>query len=235
MTGIANTVSTTTNADYFSRRHEDDACEKNLQKHFNTVYKALGIKFDRTPEKFLQRQGCDLVMHTRNKSFIVDEKAASRYIDYDLRTFTFELSFKWRSKKGEWQETEGWFHDENKKIKTQYYALGYIRAPYENDNFNKIDRFEVVLISKERLWNYIRSLGYESANSLIQRFKLTPQTSYNGRYYVQLKGGMKLVYTSFYEESPLNLQIRKETLLNLASAIVVIEEGKTKIIRGFAS
>ena len=88
--------------------------EKILSKYLDNVYEKKKLKFKRVFDIYLQNQGVDLKIFVNSDEYLVDEKAQLHYLNLDLPTFTFELSYLKNSKL-----KEGWLLDRNKK--TQYY------------------------------------------------------------------------------------------------------------------
>lgn len=64
-----------------------------LSKYLDNIYQEKGIDFYRVFDLDRQHQGIDVVMIIRSDEYIIDKKAQLHYINRDLPTFTFELSY----------------------------------------------------------------------------------------------------------------------------------------------
>ncbi len=112
--------------------------------------------FERIHDKKRQFEGIDLILTHKNTglAFAVDEKAQLDYINDDLPTFAFELSYK---KAG--VAKKGWFYDADKK--TEFYSL--ITAIY-TDVPNMFTSCKITLVNRKKL---IDVLGQRGINELV--------------------------------------------------------------------
>ena len=90
--------------------------EKILAKYLDSTYSEKKIEFERIFDLDKQHQGIDLKIFVNSNKYLVDEKAQLHYINLDLPTFTFELSYLKNT-----DFKEGWLFDVKKR--TQYYFL----------------------------------------------------------------------------------------------------------------
>lgn len=94
--------------------------EKRLSGFLDALYDRHLTHYTHHREKNLSEQhsGVDVVFThlTSGQRYFIDEKAQLDYINEDLPTFAFELSYLKQSKR-----KKGWLFDPNKK--TQFYAL----------------------------------------------------------------------------------------------------------------
>ena len=198
------------------RIFQDKLEEKVLGEKLDYIYNQIGFDFKRTNEKNIQIQGSDLKFRYKGKEYFADEKSATRYFLKDLRTFSFELNFINKRK----EITDGWFVFD--KSITDVYIINYIRAPYNNNNFkDKLHSIETLFIGKEKINNYIKSLGFNSAKDLISIFDKAHKEGktkiHDGiESYFDLPGKIHLSKTIKYEERPLNVIISKDILTKLA-------------------
>jgi len=113
--------------------------------------------FERIETKELQLQGVDirLAIPTRKVQLSdIDEKAAVRYINKDLQTFSFELSFV--SPKG--IRRSGWLIDPHKT--TKYYALMWLKATTSPIKLiSQITEVEWLLISRKIVKELLNTMG----------------------------------------------------------------------------
>ena len=211
----------------------DKLREKNLQPFFENIYKNAGIEFERENEKNNQVAGIDIYFLNNGSKVNIDEKAAAKYYYMDLKTFCLELSACRKTQVGP-VEYKGWFHDYNKDNLTQAYVFGYVRAEDIEDNpLEKIDKLEVLLVKKSKLWKYITKCGYPSADYLLGCFdeaeKFGKLKERNGCSYLYLDNGLKIVRTNYYGERPVCLLVSKEALIALSSFHATYEKENVEI------
>ena len=170
----------------------DDYYKKHL-KHYN---------FERIRDVPLQLMGVDLILthKTTGKTYFVDEKAQLYYLNEDLPTFAFELSYL---KKGTLKK--GWLFDLSKK--TDFYAL--ITAIY-SDEPNIYTSGKITMVNRKKLITLLKSknLRFENfENRNLKQGKITiqelnPQTE----GYVYFSKNKKV-------EKPLNLILKLDFLI----------------------
>jgi hypothetical protein len=122
------------------------------KKHLNHY------RFQRVSDVKKQLQGIDLTL-TRSmdqKEFLIDEKAQLDYVNDDLPTFAFELSYL---KKG--ASKKGWLFDSSKK--TEFYAL--ITGIY-SDEPNKFTSCKITFVNRKKLISFLKSRTI-TENSLV--------------------------------------------------------------------
>jgi len=119
----------------------DQYYTKNL-KHYN---------FKRIDDRKCQFEGIDLLFTHKETgiSYGIDEKAQLDYINDDLPTFAFELSYKKSS-----ALKKGWFYDLSKK--TQFYSL--ITGIY-TDAPNTFTSCKITLVNRAKLISYLNRKG----------------------------------------------------------------------------
>ncbi|EAR02824.1 hypothetical protein [Maribacter sp. HTCC2170] len=132
--------------------------EKHLFPFLDSIYEKhlKHYSFHRIHALREQLEGTDLILThlISKKTFIIDEKAQLDYINDDLPTFAFELSYQ---KKGE--PKIGWLFDVTKK--TDFYSL--ITAIY-SDEPNKFTSCKITFVNRENL------VGFLEARSITQTY-----------------------------------------------------------------
>ena len=103
--------------------------------------------FKRIHDRKNQFEGIDVVFEhkTNGNSYAIDEKAQLDYINEDLPTFAFEVSYK---KRGVFKK--GWFFDAAKK--TEFYSL--ITAIY-TDEPNVFTSCKITLVNRLKLTAFL--------------------------------------------------------------------------------
>lgn len=107
--------------------------------------------FERITDLDQQLKGVDLIFTHKEKGdpYCIDEKAQLDYINEDLPTFAFEISYQ---KNGE--EKEGWLFDKAKK--TDFYSL--ITAIY-SDAPDAYTYCKITLVNRAKLLTFLNNRG----------------------------------------------------------------------------
>ena len=182
--------------------------------------------FKRVRKKEEQIQGVDVVGFIKGRECVIDEKASLRYMDKDLKTFSFELSFM---RNGE--EFVGWFLDN--RMKTQYYVLMYpkSRKDIRDITSEDFDSVEILVVPVHRIWEYLNGKGL-TKESLKKRAEEIRGKGRTGRMptgknidgvYISATGKERL------EEAPINLIIRKGILAEIASGHFLVTREKIMV------
>ena len=192
------------------------------------------MKYSRCYDRERQLLGIDIVARNNNKDYFIDEKCATDCWYRDLSTFAFELSYELCDKKTQTRtgnRVPGWFVNPN--VKTDIYALGYVRANTKEDFLeNKIFRFEVVFVKKKRLQEYIEKHigGVDKLQCLDVKIRedakngtLKPYGS-NGKnkYRISVANGIYVCWSPNLAESPVNVIIDKKILKKIAFRSIVV-------------
>lgn len=199
-------------------RYRDSQVEKEISLFLDEkFYPEIGAEIVRHSDVETQMQGIDVSLsYKRLHDASVDEKALSHYINKNIPTFAFELSFLNRGR-----TIEGWFLDENKK--TEYYLLIWIWAKKDWDiKKDDITNLELYLIPRQGICEYLMQQGYDSARlrEKAQQIRVNNidgaiDKSYDKDYYFFFS--KKLV------EEPVNVIIRKPVLARLAYERFILE------------
>ncbi len=119
--------------------------EQSLSKFLDTQYhKHLkNYTFKRANDRKSQFQGIDLVLtnNLSGKNFYVDEKAQLDYINEDLPTFAFELSYLKNN-----ERKEGWLFD-NRKATDFYFLITSIFT----DEPDKFTSCKITIVNRKKL------------------------------------------------------------------------------------
>ena len=195
-----------------SLRKRDSKIEDEISKFLDDYfYPNVTPDFKRYNSKEEQLQGIDCTFSLTETGVIkVDEKAATHYINKNLPTFAFELSFLLNSG----QEVIGWLNDSAKK--TEYYLLMWITAKKEWDILkDDITKIEAMLIKRKDIIHYLESESYtfeklKRANDKIRRNDLS------GALGKMQSSDVYFFSTKTLSEKPINIIIKKTRLKKLA-------------------
>ena len=199
-----------------SDRLRDMQAEIVVSKLTDTVYRENGYMPCWIVDRESQMAGLDVSLVKNGIWYLVDEKAAITRLDGNLSTFAFEL-YTSNNK-----DNIGWFV--NKKCKNNYYSLIYLTS-FEN-NIQKIDKIECILLNKDRIFKEVKSeLDKKNIhfNNILYVMSEIPIAS-NGKKYLRLNRYMKIVYSlNVIPEKPINVVIDKQYLLSVADDVLVKE------------
>jgi hypothetical protein len=195
-----------------SKFQSDLAQEEILSKYLDKIYKEKKIEFERIYDLDLQHQGIDLKIFFNSNQYLIDEKAQLHYINTELPTFTFELSYMKNN-----ILKNGWLFDKNKK--TQYYFL--ITGIYLNENKTKlktpndIKKLKITSVNRNKLIQHLDSIGLNiiKLQKYDNHFRIN--NSYGKNEITELdKYSEGLIYFSEQlVEKPINIQLRLEYLI----------------------
>ena len=186
--------------------------EQILSKYLDNLYKEKNINFQRVFDLDKQYQGIDVIMLVKSNEYYIDEKAQLHYINKDLPTFTFELSyFKNNNYK------KGWLFDENKL--TQYYFLitGIFlkKGKIELISPNDIERLKITSVSRKKLIEYLSFRDLDEKRLLEYDIKLRKDKAYGKNNISELNPKTEglIYFTDHLSEKPINLQLRLNFLI----------------------
>ena len=201
--------------EYLTRRERDNQRTAIIEKFTDNIYKQNGFDYQRVTDRRMQTKGVDIVHKVNGITRYVDEKFAIQYYNKDLFTFAFELSSKNN------KDDSGWFLSDH--MITTHYAVLWFKA---NDDFSKIYEYDLCYIDKQKLKDYLNTVGYydgilDDFNKYWEyRWYTNPDNTYyekNNRRYKTLKNGVKIVQSMQFEvESPINVVIPRRELYKLA-------------------
>ncbi|CAZ95748.1 hypothetical protein [Zobellia galactanivorans] len=161
--------------------------------------------FERVSDLRRQLKGIDLIFthKTNGKQFFIDEKAQLDYVNENLPTFAFELSYE---KKGSLKK--GWLFDASKK--TDFYAL--ITSIYA-DAPNTFTSCKITLVNRQKLIALLKRRSITAAS--IKKYALLRQ-KLHGKIKLDMlhhrSEGYLFSSTKNKAERPLNLILKLDFL-----------------------
>jgi hypothetical protein len=195
-------------------REYDEHCERImnsfLMKHFYEKY--FNGNVERVTNKAQQVKGVDAIITDGEKKYLVDEKAAIRYVG--LKTFALELSFF--NRKGNLMT--GWLLDDEKV--NDHYLFVWINELNDKEIINEdsIKDVDIALVSKESILNYLSSIGWNKDNLMIKDYQIrNEENTYMGNI---RKNGCKFAYSEHLYEKPINILLPKEKYMEIAELAV---------------
>ena len=200
-----------------------------LDRHFYSDTRIIE-NFLRTNQMSLQHKGVDIELVSKvifgdNNRHIVDEKAAIKYVKKNpktssLQSFAFELDYF----KGT-QLKEGWLYNTKYNL-TEFYLIMWLWADvdemqngkYTNYNWRQINdqnisKVEGIFLDKKIIREYAKSLDVTTDKFSQLRFLVSAEKSSR----LQLDDGTSITVSNQLSERPMNLVIKKNRLIELAT------------------
>jgi hypothetical protein len=174
------------------------------------VYPKIGAEIKRYSDIETQMKGVDINFSYGHLSNVaVDEKTLTHYINKDLPTFAFELSF---INKG--NVIEGWFTDIGKV--TEYYMIIWLWAEKEwNIKCSDITHAQLYLVSRNKVREYLKENGFDT-KSLREKALKIREADVEGPLEKGSHNGFYFYYSKQLVEMPINVVVTKAVLKSLA-------------------
>ena len=207
----------------YSNRRKDNEEERILSLELDKLYSKMGYNYVRIKkDDELQIKGVDIIFKNKEKNIYVDEKAATKYLNKNLKTFSFELVSENNPNR------IGWLL--NKNNITTHYAIIYPKS--KENNLRKLDSLEWILISKKRILNilYNNTIFDDALNNIYSDIYLNKKTNRHDIYiscydkiskkYLKLK----MVWSkNIFPERPVNILFDKDDLIKISDKYIKIE------------
>ena len=196
-------------------RHFDEEGEIIAKKFLQQKFYNLTDNYIEVNDKIKQFKGIDAEFDMNGFHYIVDEKAAIKYVNKPLNTFCFELSFIDRGM----ALHQGWFIDDNKE--NNAFILLYIDKGTVNTitDINQIIKSEILLIKKENIFNYLKSLKWTKDKLISKSNKI--RTNDNENLGNITKNNIKFSFSKQLPEKPINILIQRNELRNIADCCMI--------------
>lgn len=219
-----------------SHREIDTRCDMEFSEFLDSnFYEKSVITFFRHRDAKTQLKGIDVTASFKFDDGIVldkikiDEKIQSSYINKNLQTNAFELSFLDKKKR-----RKGWFL--NQELETEYYLIVWPFSDRdwtrENLKFFKketITLLDCMLIEKETILNFLDNEGY-CADRLYWDVKSIIRQNKSGVTHIEGKP-FRYYFSSHLAEMPVCLLIDKKILKELACKRFFVFPDKIRIIK----
>lgn len=207
-------------------RNIDNRVEKEISKFLDeNLYPYSPFdSFTRISSKEAQLQGQDVILTSSTIGLnegIVDEKCSAHYVNKNIPTFAFELSFLLKDN----TEVEGWLTDLNKS--TEYYLLLWPFAQIIDNgiapDFSKKDitKIDYLLVSRVAILNLLESKGFNKKRLQIASNYMRKNV-YSKEHQAQIKEqykekvGFYFTITRNLPETPVNVIIYRRDIEKIA-------------------
>ena len=198
-----------------SRFDNDLSREAILGQYLDIVYKErlAGFKVQRIYEPKLQQKGVDLIITGDGaREYLIDEKAQLDYLDNDLPTFAFEISYL---KDG--MQRLGWLLDGTKKTE-RYFLItsihlnypGYFESGFKSCRITSVDRYKLIKMLEGKGLYYERILEIDQQIRSGKNEQTIPVTELDHK-----KEGKFYFSRSNKVEQPINIVLRLDHLIEL--------------------
>lgn len=211
------------------KRIADEYNTKILNKYLDRLYEKEEWNFERVLDKERQLMGIDVIFRPQNyngKELLVDEKAATKFLNKELNTFSFEL----RSENNE--EKTGWLI--SSKSKTTHYAIIY---PHSKTNkINELDSLEWMLIERQKIIDIINKIP-NFKNYIEKVYDDCCENKYTNQFIIRMYNKtnrrnpliLKLVWSkNIFPERPLNILFPKSELIKMSDKYIKLEFKRKK-------
>lgn len=195
-----------------SDRRKDEQTVEYLNSIMDKIYSKNHYGFVRNYDVKLQKQGVDLIYTNKDNTYYVDEKAAIKYYNTTLNTFSFEIGSN---------VAKGWFREDNDYIITTHYILIYPKS--NSPDLSDIYEIEYLVINKSKIWDYLHSVGVEDFKSVKETLDNVKVGKW-GKKYSFINKDVKLVQSvQIMPEQPINIVINKEILKSLSNKHEIVK------------
>ncbi len=183
-----------------------------LAQYLDRLYAQKNIQVQRITDMEQQMRGIDIIITIDGREYLMDEKAQLHYLNSDLPTFTFELSYLLGG-----ESRVGWLLDADKV--TEYYFL--ITAIFLQEGKEKIQhpediqRLKITSVHRQRLIGHLGSIGLDRDRLTSYEREIRAGQDFGKiaipELHPQREGA--LYYTEHLDERPINLQLRLHYLI----------------------
>ena len=183
-----------------------------LDEIYCEIFDPQDIDITRITDYDKQNSGIDLSIHhiQSSKTFNVDEKAQLDYINIDLPTFAFEISYL---KQGEYRQ--GWLFDKS-KVTHYYFLVTAIHTKKDQDiskgiesvKIHSVNRFKLIQLLEEKGLSQRIIEGYEKEIRNGSQFGAIEIEELNNK-----KEGVFYYSKNNKTESPINIVLKLSYLV----------------------
>ena len=191
-------------------RKEDEKCSDIISSVLNHIFYNNTENFERVYDLDRQVKGVDTIFKFKNKTYLCDEKAAIRYVNKKLNTFSLELFFINRKNK----INVGWLLDDE-KINNSFLFVWIDKADKDIlQSESDVKEIEIALVCKEEIISFLKKLGWNKETLLKKCEKIiNNEHEYLGNVY---KDKCKFSYSKNLVEKPINILISRNDLKKIS-------------------
>ena len=208
------------------RNYDNRACEvvnNFLDRNCYNFFTSKTLKRITATSEQIKGVDCKFQANKLTKSdyeYICDEKAAVKWANKDLQTFSIELQFVNRAG----HLHNGWFLAEN-QINNCYNFIYTDKIKDENGNYNyktftesDIKEVTCIFVRKERIKEYLKSIGW-TQELLEDKCKEIRRTNGKCDLCDIEKDGLRFCFSSYLPERPINILLSRRKLIELSDIV----------------
>lgn len=185
-----------------------DIVSQFLEKNYYGQFK----NYERVNDRPRQVKGIDVIFEYQGHTYLCDEKAAIRYINNPLRTFSLELYTLDRYGKPH----IGWLYDDS-KVNDSFLFIWVDTADKDYDSLtspDEIQSVEVALVRKKSILRYLESIGWDEDRTMDKAWMMwddpdEPQGNIR-------TDGCKFVCSRQLPEQPVNIILPRRKYIELS-------------------
>lgn len=185
------------------------------------LYSRIASEVVRYEDKATQTKGIDLTfkLNSTGKEYKCDEKAAVRYINKGLRTFSLELSFI--NRRNEVQT--GWLISHDDSGNDSYMFIWIDDAESEHPKtIEEIHGLEVALVRKTAIMDYLKSLGWDKEKLLEKDDRIR---MFDDEYMGNInRNGFKFSFSQQLVEQPINILLTRDVYKQISDYTEYIKQ-----------
>lgn len=193
---------------------EDLVKEAILGQFLDVIYANLNLDLQRISDTNLQYKGVDLIYCHKGKELYIDEKAQLNYLNKDLPTFTFELSYLKNDKL-----RQGWLFDDEKLTDYYFLVTGIFLNRHHLENHTDIEGCKITCVNRAKLIDHLDVIGLTPAKLEFYDHEIRKNQQFGQHLIEEIapKTG-SLHFTEYLAEKPINLKLKLQYLINLKIA-----------------
>ena len=195
-------------------RKSDELAEKINNEFLEKYFYGLKTEnYNRNIDRALQMSGIDTTFSIGDRKYKCDEKVAAHYINKNLKTFSFELSFIDRAG----DVSDGWFVGSGKTNDSYLFCWVDCATSDKLSSCKDITKAEITLIKKDRIIEYLKKISWTP-----RKLKFKASAIRNGNdvnFGTIAKNGIKFSYSKYDSntrtglvEEPINFILSREIL-----------------------
>ena len=216
------------------RREKDVRDERFVAEYLDGRFYNLwtSYSFRNTNDLSQQYRGVDITVDVDNFEYIIDEKAATHYIGSNLQTFAQELSFYDRG--GHFRK--GWFmNEENMNDSYVYVWIDEADTTYDEHLYDStsIKKLTAALVTKYDINRHLSSIGWTKEKLWKKQEQIREAYKDKGEdfwKYVKMgkvnEDGIAFRFSPKFSESPVNVLLSRDLLVNKLATFSVSFDGK---------
>lgn len=182
-----------------------------------SIYPQLGMNYTRISDINSQYKGIDFILKENGGLVNVDEKAQLTYINKNLPTFAFEISYF----KNEVLK-EGWLNDKTKETEA-YFLITGIQTKDRTDKLihaTNIHSCTIHRVNRQKLTDLMEQKGLSPSRLNAISEKLRAEKKHGKQAISELHGYKEgnLFFTHWLPEKPVNLVLKLQFLIDAGVA-----------------